>query len=83
MLKLDVIRFLQPGTMIEGTTIIGEGCTIGPNSQIVDSVIGDRTTIHSSVVQESNIGSDTAVGPFAHIRPESNLGQSCKNRKLR
>ena len=33
---------LQPGTMIEGNTVIGEKCIIGPNSQIVDSVIGDR-----------------------------------------
>ncbi|QUW20683.1 bifunctional UDP-N-acetylglucosamine diphosphorylase/glucosamine-1-phosphate N-acetyltransferase GlmU [Sporosarcina sp. Marseille-Q4063] len=65
---------LQPGTMIEGATKIGEGCTIGPNSQIVNSVIGNETTIHSSVIEESSIGSNTAVGPFAHIRPESNLG---------
>jgi bifunctional UDP-N-acetylglucosamine pyrophosphorylase / glucosamine-1-phosphate N-acetyltransferase len=65
---------LQPGTMIEGNTKIGEGCTIGPNSQIVNSVIGNETTVHSSVIVESNIGSNTAVGPFAHIRPESNLG---------
>lgn len=65
---------LQPGTMIEGKTIIGEACTIGPNSQIVNSVVGDRTTIHSSIVLESTIGANTAVGPFAHIRPETNLG---------
>ena len=65
---------LQPGTMIEGHTVIGEKCTIGPNSQIVDSVIGDRTTVHSSVVLASKIGTDTTIGPFAHIRPESNLG---------
>jgi bifunctional UDP-N-acetylglucosamine pyrophosphorylase / glucosamine-1-phosphate N-acetyltransferase len=65
---------LQPGTMIEGNTKIGEGCTIGPNSQIVNSVIGNKTTVHSSVIVESNIGSNTAVGPFAHVRPESNLG---------
>ena len=69
---------LQPGTMIEGATVIGEGCTIGPNSQIVNSVIGNETTIHSSVIEESNIGSNTAVGPFAHIRPESNLGDRVK-----
>lgn len=69
---------LQPGTMIEGASVIGEGCTIGPNSQIVDSVIGNKTTIHSSVIEESNIGSNTAIGPFAHIRPESNLGDRVK-----
>ena len=69
---------LQPGVMIEGNTVIGEDCTIGPNSQIVDSVIGDRTTIHSSVIRESKIGTDTTVGPFAHIRPETDLGNSVR-----
>ena len=33
---------LQPGTMIEGQTVIGEKCIIGPNSQIVDSEIGNQ-----------------------------------------
>ena len=69
---------LQPGTMIEGRTVIGNKCLIGPNSQIVDSVIGDNTTVHSSVVLSSRIGSATSIGPFAHIRPDSNLGDSVK-----
>ena len=69
---------LQPGTMIEGATVIGERCIIGPNSQVVDSHIGDETNITSSVIEESSIGSNTTVGPFAHIRPESNLGNHVK-----
>ena len=36
--------------------------------------MANETTIHSSVIEESNIGSNTSVGPFAHIRPESKLG---------
>ncbi|MEK4405676.1 bifunctional UDP-N-acetylglucosamine diphosphorylase/glucosamine-1-phosphate N-acetyltransferase GlmU [Sporosarcina sp. FSL K6-6792] len=72
----DVV--LQPGTMIEGHTVIGNKCVIGPNSQIVDSVIGDNTNVHSSVVLSSRIGSTTAIGPFAHIRPDSDLGDSVK-----
>lgn len=69
---------IQPGSMIEGTTVIGEECLIGPNSQIIDSRIGDRTTIHSSVVRESEIAEDTAVGPFANIRPLSVIGSHVK-----
>lgn len=65
---------LQPGTIIEGNTIIGEKCMIGPNSQLVDSIIGDETSIHSSVVLASKVGAKTTIGPFAHIRPESDLG---------
>lgn len=69
---------LQPGTILEGNTVIGEECVIGPNSHLVDSEVGSRTTVHSSVVKSSRIGSDTAVGPFAHIRPESDLGDHVK-----
>ena len=69
---------IQPGSMIEGKTVIGEDCLIGPNTQIIDSRIGDRTSIHSSVVRESEIADDTAVGPFANIRPLSVIGSHVK-----
>ncbi|GLC90392.1 bifunctional UDP-N-acetylglucosamine diphosphorylase/glucosamine-1-phosphate N-acetyltransferase GlmU [Lysinibacillus piscis] len=69
---------LQPGTIIEGKTVVGEDCIIGPNTQLIASRIGDRTTIHSSVVRESVIADDTAIGPFAHIRPQSTIGSHAK-----
>lgn len=69
---------IQPGTIIEGRSKIGEECTIGPNSHIINSEISNRTSIHSSVVKSSKIGSDTTVGPFAHIRPDTDLGNHVK-----
>jgi len=69
---------LQPGVMIEGATVIGEDCVIGQNSHIINSHIGNGTTIHSSVIINSVIGTDTTVGPFAHIRPESEIGNNAK-----
>lgn len=69
---------LQPGVMIEGATKIGSHCVIGPNSHLQNSTIGDRSTVHSSVVRDSVIGEETAVGPFAHIRPESHIGNHAK-----
>lgn len=69
---------IQPGVMIEGKTIIGEQCTIGPNSHIVSSKIGNGTTIHSSVILSSEVGDHTAIGPFAHIRPQTEVGNDVK-----
>ncbi|EON74643.1 bifunctional UDP-N-acetylglucosamine diphosphorylase/glucosamine-1-phosphate N-acetyltransferase GlmU [Lysinibacillus sphaericus] len=69
---------IQPGSMIEGVTVIGEDCIIGPNTQIIDSRVGDRTSVHSSVVRESAIAEDTAIGPFANIRPLSDIGSHVK-----
>ena len=69
---------IKSGTVIEGKTVIGEDCVIGPNSHVVNTTIGDRTTIHSSVLVDSIVGNETAIGPFAHLRPESSLGDKVK-----
>lgn len=69
---------IKPGVIIEGKTVIGEDCIIGPNSNVVNSRIGDRTTVQNSVVTNSIVGEDTAVGPFAHLRPDSELGNHVK-----
>lgn len=69
---------LLPGTMLEGHTVIGEKSTIGPNSHLKNAHIGNETTVHSSVVMDSKIADHVAVGPFAHIRPGSDLGNHVK-----
>ena len=69
---------IYPCAVIEGDVTIGENCVIGQNTRIKDSVIGDNTTIQSSVILESRVGSDTTVGPFAYLRPNSNVGSGCK-----
>lgn len=69
---------LLPGTMLEGNTFIGEKSTIGPNTHLKNAHIGNETTVHSSVVMDSKIADHVAVGPFAHIRPGSDLGDHVK-----
>ena len=69
---------IYPCAVIEGDVTIGENCVIGQNTRIKDSVIGDNTMIQSSVILESRVGSDTTVGPFAYLRPNSNVGSGCK-----
>jgi len=69
---------IGPGVILEGITIIGKNCLIGHNSRVKDSTIGDNTEIESSVILESSIGEATKVGPFAFLRPNSNIGSHCK-----
>lgn len=56
-------------THLEGDTRIGEGCEIGPQARIVDSRIGDGSSVTFSVVRGSRIGAGASVGPFASLRP--------------
>ncbi|RFU60945.1 bifunctional UDP-N-acetylglucosamine diphosphorylase/glucosamine-1-phosphate N-acetyltransferase GlmU [Bacillus sp. V59.32b] len=69
---------IYPGTMIKANSQIGEDCIIGPNSEVKDCEIGNRTVIRQSVAHESKIGSDVNIGPFAHIRPNSELHDEVK-----
>ena len=65
---------LLPGTVLRGTTSIADGCTIGPNSYLENVKVGEGTKINASQVYDSEIGSDTTVGPFAYVRPGSRIG---------
>ena len=70
---------LYPNVRIEGRTEIGEACTVFPGSRIVDSVIASSVTIKDcSVIEESSIASGASVGPFAHLRPGSVIGERAK-----
>ncbi|MGG8394498.1 DapH/DapD/GlmU-related protein [Bacillus cereus] len=75
---LSVDTVLHPGTIIEGNTVIGSDCEIGPHTVIRDSEIGDRTTIRQSTVHDSKLGTEVSVGPFAHIRPDSVIGDEVR-----
>ena len=65
---------IYPGNVLEGTTVIGERCTLYPNSRISNTIIKNDVDIQSSVILDSNIGENTTVGPFAYIRPDSVIG---------
>ncbi|MCL7749273.1 bifunctional UDP-N-acetylglucosamine diphosphorylase/glucosamine-1-phosphate N-acetyltransferase GlmU [Halalkalibacter alkaliphilus] len=69
---------LNPGTVILGTTTIGDECIIGPNTEIKDSTIGNGTNIRQSVVYNSEVGNNVTIGPFAHIRPDSTISDDVR-----
>jgi bifunctional UDP-N-acetylglucosamine pyrophosphorylase/glucosamine-1-phosphate N-acetyltransferase len=64
---------IYPNTTISLLSTIGENCAIGPNTRISDSRIGNDVEICESVVVQSEIGDDSKVGPFAHIRGHAKL----------
>ena len=76
--KIGQDTIIYPGNVIEGDTVIGESCVIYPNSRVNNSIIEEGVEIQSSVILDSKIGKNTTVGPFAYIRPESNIGNSVR-----
>ena len=70
---------LHPNCTLQGNTRIGERCLIEPNVTISDSVIGNEVTIRSySVITESRIEDLATIGPFAHLRPQSEVKTKAK-----
>lgn len=58
---------ILPGTILSGNTTIGEDCVIGPNSQIIDSRIGNGASVNQSYCKNGDVPSEQLVGPFASI----------------
>jgi len=70
---------IYPNTYIEGSTVIGKNCVILPGVRICDSTIGDGVTIKdNTLIEESRIARGAVIGPFAHLRPGSNIGSRAK-----
>jgi bifunctional UDP-N-acetylglucosamine pyrophosphorylase/glucosamine-1-phosphate N-acetyltransferase len=70
---------LHPGVYLEGSTRVGAACEVRPGVRLVNSTVGDRVTIldHCLIV-DSVVGAGSHIGPFAHLRPESVLGEGVK-----
>ncbi|MFM7252196.1 MAG: bifunctional N-acetylglucosamine-1-phosphate uridyltransferase/glucosamine-1-phosphate acetyltransferase [Ilumatobacteraceae bacterium] len=58
---------LYPGTILQGDTVIGDGCEIGPQTRLVDAVVGAGAVVEQTVGRLCHIGAGAHVGPFAHL----------------
>ena len=68
-------NFIDVNCVFEGDVTIGSSVRIGPNCHISDSIIGDGVEIKSNtVIESSSIGDHAVLGPFARIRPGTQLG---------
>jgi bifunctional UDP-N-acetylglucosamine pyrophosphorylase/glucosamine-1-phosphate N-acetyltransferase len=66
---------IGPNTQLRGRTRIGKDCRIDGSAYLTDAELGDRVHVKFSVViAESKVGSDAVIGPFAHLRPGTSLG---------
>lgn len=73
----DVV--IDINAVLEGDVQLGDGVFIEPNCVIKNSIIGPNVTVKShSVIEDSNIGDSCDIGPFARIRPGTQLGSNAK-----
>ena len=70
---------IHPGVILEGHTRVGSACEIHAHVRISDSELADRVTVNNfCVISGARIADGASVGPFAHLRPETALGERAK-----
>ena len=67
----DVTLF--PGVLLQGHTVIGSGCEIGPNTRLVECVVGEGSNIEASTAERVTFGVGVVVGPYAAFEPGTNV----------
>ena len=69
---------IAPGTQLFGTTRVGARCQIGPDTTLTGVTVGNGATVIRTHGSSSVIGDDAVVGPFAYLRPGTELGATGK-----
>jgi bifunctional UDP-N-acetylglucosamine pyrophosphorylase/glucosamine-1-phosphate N-acetyltransferase len=78
-LRAGTDNFIDVNCIFEGDVTIGSGVSVGPNCHIINSTIGDGVEIKANtVIEQSMIGDRAVLGPFARIRPGTELGTDTK-----
>ena len=58
---------LYPGTLLQGSTAIGDGSEIGPDARLVDCAVGSDAVVTHTVGTDAEVGPGAKVGPYAHL----------------
>ena len=71
--------FIDVNAVFEGEVVLGDGCRIGPNCYLRDVRIGAGTQLFANTyAEESTIGENCNIGPFARMRPGCELADTVK-----
>ena len=69
---------ILPGTSLRGRSAVGSGSTIGPMSTLIDSRVGERSTVIHSYLTKCEVADEASVGPFTYLRPDARIGEGAK-----
>jgi bifunctional UDP-N-acetylglucosamine pyrophosphorylase/glucosamine-1-phosphate N-acetyltransferase len=64
---------ILPNVQLLGNTQIGTGCTIGPNTYVRNSTIGDYCQVVASYIEDAVVENSVDIGPYSHLRAGAHL----------
>jgi bifunctional UDP-N-acetylglucosamine pyrophosphorylase/glucosamine-1-phosphate N-acetyltransferase len=65
---------IEPNVVLRGETSIGRDAVIRSGSQVLDTIIGERTVVWASILESSVVEADVTIGPFSHVRAGARIG---------
>ncbi|MDQ0204341.1 bifunctional UDP-N-acetylglucosamine diphosphorylase/glucosamine-1-phosphate N-acetyltransferase GlmU [Pectinatus haikarae] len=71
--KIGRDTIIYPSTWIEGDSVVGAECEIGPCSRFCDTSIGSGSVISFTYAHQCEIGADVTMGPYVHLRPNTKI----------
>lgn len=74
--KIGKDTIISGPVKILANSVIGQSCIIEGYSRIENSVIHDNVKIDNSVIEKSEVGQGTDIGPYSHLRPNAKLGKN-------
>jgi bifunctional UDP-N-acetylglucosamine pyrophosphorylase/glucosamine-1-phosphate N-acetyltransferase len=69
---------IEPGTRLCGSSVVGSGASVGPQTTVIDSQVGDGASVCMSWLQQATVLAGAKVGPFAYLRPGTVLDEDAK-----
>ena len=69
---------ILPGTQLLGHTQIADNATVGPDTTLQDTTVGEGASVVRTHALSSTIGARATVGPFTYLRPGTELGEEGK-----
>lgn len=76
--KIGRDTVIYPFTWIEGSTVIGEDCEIGPSVRFQNMQIGNGVTAQFTYAHDAQVDDGVILGQFTHIRPNTHLKEHVK-----
>ena len=69
---------ILPMTFIQGSSKIGSGTCVGPNSRLTDTVVARNCVIEETIAIEAVIDNEVHCGPRAYLRPGTHMCDKSK-----
>ena len=69
---------ILPGVQLHGSTTIERGATIGPDTTLRDTSVGEAATVVRTHAEGAEIHAGASVGPFSYLRPGASIGEDGK-----